>query len=168
MELRDYCQDDIWLTEFLEGDPIVMRDLGGPTPKEKIQQIHTRRLNSVIAKTVMYFTIVPDPDGGPVGTIGIWESDWEGSKIKEMGWMLLPTFQGRGLVTAAGRMILDRARTEQNRTSARSTRFQLSTTVRQTPFAVSWVFPCLEKLRLRTTDRLSSAIIGKSTSKFRN
>jgi RimJ/RimL family protein N-acetyltransferase len=114
MELRDYCHDDIWLTELLEGDPIVMRDLGGPTPEEKIQQIHTRRLNSVIARTVMYFTIVPDPDGGPVGTIGIWESDWEGSKIKEMGWMILPTFQGRGLATAAGRMILDRARTEQN------------------------------------------------------
>ena len=114
MELRDYCHDDIWLTESLECDPDVMRDLGGPTPKEKIQQIHTRRLSSVLAKTVMYFTIVPNPDGNPVGTIGIWESDWEGSKIKEMGWMILPTFQGRGLATAAGRLILDRARTEQN------------------------------------------------------
>jgi hypothetical protein len=45
MELLDYCHDDIWLTESLECDPDVMRDLGGPIPKEQIQQIHTRRLS---------------------------------------------------------------------------------------------------------------------------
>ncbi len=39
MELRDYCQDDIWLTEALECDPNVMRDLGGPTPQEKILEL---------------------------------------------------------------------------------------------------------------------------------
>jgi RimJ/RimL family protein N-acetyltransferase len=91
-----------------------MRELGGPTPTEKIPQIHARRLKSVIAKTVWYLTIVPDLDGGPAGTIGIWETDWEGSKINEMGWMILPAFQGRGLATLAGRMILDRARAEQH------------------------------------------------------
>jgi RimJ/RimL family protein N-acetyltransferase len=114
MELRDYCNDDLWLTEALELDPNVMRDLGGPTAKEKIPQIHTRRLNSVIDKTVWYLTIVPDLDSGPVGTIGIWETDWEGSRINEMGWMILPAFQGRGLATLAGRLILDRAKAEQH------------------------------------------------------
>ena len=113
MELRDYSNDDLWLTEALECDPNVMLELGGPTAKEKIPQIHTRRLNSVIAKTAWCLTIVPDVDIGPVGTIGIWESDWDGSRINEMGWMLLPAFQGRGLVTQAGRMILNRAKLEQ-------------------------------------------------------
>ena len=89
-----------------------MRDLGGPTPKENILKIHTRRLNSVLDRTVWYFTICPEPGGAPVGTIGLWDSDFDCAKIKEMGWMVLPAFQGRGLATAAGQMTLARARTE--------------------------------------------------------
>jgi RimJ/RimL family protein N-acetyltransferase len=90
-----------------------MQDLGGPTPKEKIPALHTRRLNSVLSKTVWYFTIVPDSATGPVGTIGVWESDWQGAKINEMGWMILPAFQGLGLASKAGQMLLNRARSEQ-------------------------------------------------------
>jgi RimJ/RimL family protein N-acetyltransferase len=112
MELKNYCNEDIWLTEALECDPIVMMDLGGPTAKEKIPALHARRLQSVLASESWYFTIIPKPEDGPVGTIGIWESDWEGSKIIEMGWMLLSGYHGRGLATAAGQMLLDRVRTE--------------------------------------------------------
>ncbi len=113
LSLREYCSDDMWLTEALEGDPDVMRDLGGPTAHDRIEQIHRRRLASVMEKTVWYFTICPAPDGKPAGTIGIWESEWQGLPINEMGWMLLPAFQGRGLVTAAGRLILSRAKAEE-------------------------------------------------------
>ena len=113
IELRDYCDDDLWLTEALECDPVVMHHLGGPTLRENILKIHTRRLNSVLAKTTWYLTIVPDPADGPVGTIGIWDADWEGEKIREMGWMILPKFQGRGLAKTAAQMLLDRARAEQ-------------------------------------------------------
>jgi RimJ/RimL family protein N-acetyltransferase len=113
MELRDYSNDDLWLTEALECDPTVMQHLGGPTPKEKITKLHERRLNSVLTKTVWYFTIVADPADGPVGTIGIWESDWKDSRVNETGWLILPAFQRRGLAKAAGQMILDRAKAEQ-------------------------------------------------------
>lgn len=110
MELRDYCDNDLWLAEALECDPEVMKDLGGPTKKADVQRHHKRRLNHVLNKEIWYYTIIPEPRNGAVGTIGIWESDWKGSKIHEMGWMILPAFQGRGLATAAGRMILERAK----------------------------------------------------------
>lgn len=112
MRLRDYSDEDLWLTRALETDPEVMRDLGGPTPTEKVSQHHARRLKSTLAGTVWYFTIRPDESTGPVGTIGVWESDWKGAKINEMGWMILPAFQGRGLATQAGRLVLERARVE--------------------------------------------------------
>jgi len=112
IEFRDYCDEDLWLTEALECDSLVMHDLGGPTARETVQQHHRRRLNSVLEKAVWYLTIRPDPDAQPVGTIGIWQADWQGAKINEMGWMLLPAFHGRGLATAAGRLLLYRARDE--------------------------------------------------------
>lgn len=112
IELDDYCDEDYWLAEALECDPAVMQDLGGPTARENVLQHHRRRLNSVLKKEVWYLTIRLEPDYSPVGTIGIWQADWHGSKISEMGWMLLPAFHGRGLATAAGRMLLERARVE--------------------------------------------------------
>ena len=111
MELVPYAAGDLWLTEALEGDPEVMRELGGPQPKEKIPVIHERRLGHV-ARGAWYFKIVPDAATGAVGTIGVWNTEWKGEKISEMGWMVLPAFQGRGLASAAVRSLLDRARAE--------------------------------------------------------
>ena len=48
-----------------------------------------------------YFKIVPDQDGAPAGTIGIWAASWRGEPIHETGWMFLPAFRGRGISTAA-------------------------------------------------------------------
>lgn len=112
MQLKEYCNDDMWLVEALECDHVVMRDLGGPISRERIEEIHKRRLRGVISKAYWYFTIHPDDTSGAVGTIGIWESEWEGARINEMGWMILPAFQGRGIASQAGRIILDRALNE--------------------------------------------------------
>jgi RimJ/RimL family protein N-acetyltransferase len=112
MKLRDYSDADLWLTELLECDPATMQELGGVTSKDRIPAIHKRRLDSVLSKSVWHFVIVPAELDTAVGTIGIWESEWEGSKINEMGWMILPAFQGRGIATHAGKLIFERARNE--------------------------------------------------------
>ena len=111
MDLLPYGADDLWLTEALECDPAVMQDLGGPVPRESIPQIHQKRM-AYIAKGAWWFKIVPDPAIGPVGTIGIWEGEWNGSPIHEMGWMVLPAFQGRGLASVAAQTIVERARSD--------------------------------------------------------
>ncbi len=109
MELVTYSGGDMWLTEAIETDPVMMANLGGPVPREDIPRIHARRLEHV-AKGAWYFTIVPEPSGPPVGTIGIWASDCNGAEISEITWAVLGEFQGRGLASEALRLILGRAR----------------------------------------------------------
>lgn len=111
MELVPYAQDDLALTEAIECDPAMMKDLGGPWPKEKIPEIHRKRLAHVAGGS-WWLKIVPQAGGPAAGTIGLWPMEWEGEAAHEMGWMVLPAFQGKGLASEAGRMILARARAD--------------------------------------------------------
>ena len=107
MELRAYTDDDLWLTEALETDPDVMRELGGPTDRARLPETHRRRLAAP-----WWFTIVAEPGRPPVGTIGIWETTHDGEEIHETGWMVLPAHQGRGIASAALTLLIERARAE--------------------------------------------------------
>jgi RimJ/RimL family protein N-acetyltransferase len=111
MELLAYTDADLALTEAIECDPVMMAELGGPWPREKIPEIHRKRL-AYIARGAWWFKIVPEPGGVPVGTIGLWESEHRGEKIHETGWMVLPAFQGRGLAGRAARLLLGRAKAD--------------------------------------------------------
>lgn len=116
MDLVTYTADDAWLTAALECDARVMHDLGGPVPSADISQIHQRRL-AYIAQGAWYFKIVPDAATGPVGTIGLWQSQWNSAPIHEMCWMVLPQFQRRGFAGAAARRLIDRAVAENHCTA---------------------------------------------------
>jgi RimJ/RimL family protein N-acetyltransferase len=111
MKLLPYGPNDFWLIEAMETDAEVMKNLGGAMPKEKMPAIHERRLKHV-GRGDWYFTIHPEGGGGPVGTIGIWDSQWKGETVGETGWMLLPAHQGRGLAGAAARLLFSRARAD--------------------------------------------------------
>jgi RimJ/RimL family protein N-acetyltransferase len=111
MELRLYTDEDLALTEALETDPAVMAELGGPVPRGEIEGIHRRRLAGV-ADDPWWLVIVPEPGGPAAGTIGIWETEHDGERIHETGWMVLPAFQGRGIASAALGMLLERVRSE--------------------------------------------------------
>jgi RimJ/RimL family protein N-acetyltransferase len=107
MELRRYRDDDLELTEALECDPGVMGDLGGPADPADLVEAHARRVADE-----WYLTIVPRPGGPPAGTIGIWDSELHGSPIHEVGWMVLPAAQGRGVASRALGLLIERAREE--------------------------------------------------------
>jgi RimJ/RimL family protein N-acetyltransferase len=107
MELRAYTDADLALTEALETDPEVMRELGGPIARERLPAVHRRRLADP-----WWFTIGVEPDGPPVGTIGIWETEHDGHALHETGWMVLPAYQGRGIASGALTLLLERARAE--------------------------------------------------------
>ena len=48
-----------------------------------------------------------------VDNIGYWERVWQEETVYEIGWGVLPTFQGRGIASAATAEAVASARTEQ-------------------------------------------------------
>lgn len=106
MALRRYRDGDFDLTEALETDPEVMRELGGPIDRSRLPGLHRRRLEEP-----WWFTIALGPGGPAVGTIGIWPGILDGAAIHETGWLLLPAFHGRGIAGAALDELIARAGT---------------------------------------------------------
>jgi RimJ/RimL family protein N-acetyltransferase len=113
VELRDITMDDLPLYERTATDPSMMAELGGPLPRaglaEKLRGIE----DDVQAGRVWFFTIIPDREGGTAaGTVCVWDHKWNGEMINEIGWMVVPEFQGRGLASEAVRAVLERARAQ--------------------------------------------------------
>jgi RimJ/RimL family protein N-acetyltransferase len=105
MRLVPYGDGDFRLTVRLETDPEVMAELGGPRPAESLREAHRSRATHN-GPGDQWLKIVPEPGGPDAGAIGVWLSDWHGEPIHEVGWMVLPEFQGRGLASAALRELL--------------------------------------------------------------
>jgi RimJ/RimL family protein N-acetyltransferase len=103
--------DDLPLLRALVGDEAMMAHLGGPEPDEKIAE-RNRRYGRPGSRQSR---IVDAATGDGVGWVGYWERDWQGDAIYEMGWSVLPAFQGRGFATAAARLIIEQARAERGR-----------------------------------------------------
>jgi RimJ/RimL family protein N-acetyltransferase len=110
VELRPYADGDIWLTEELETDAAVMSELGGPQPPESIPKTHERRLGAVDGGN-WWLVIEPEP-GIAAGTIGVWPTTQDGVEMFEVGWMVLPRFQRRGIASDALAELIDRCRAE--------------------------------------------------------
>jgi RimJ/RimL family protein N-acetyltransferase len=108
MELRDVTLEDEWLWERLRCDPVMMSELGGPLPKEGIPAKIRADVASVQADE-SWNSVILDDDGAPAGSVCIWRHDEDGDPHSEIGWMVLPEFQGRGLGKAAAAAILRRA-----------------------------------------------------------
>jgi RimJ/RimL family protein N-acetyltransferase len=105
--LAPYTNADLALTEALETDADVMRELGGPIARAELPRIHARRLDDP-----WYFKVVDAGSGEPLGTIGIWEKELDGVTLHETGWMVLPRFQGRRVASRALALLIERVRAE--------------------------------------------------------
>jgi RimJ/RimL family protein N-acetyltransferase len=113
MELRNIEAGDLWLYEAIHCDPRMMEHLGGPLPKEGLAEKVERDATATEADEVWVLVIVPDEESGEAaGTVTIWEHEVGGETLNEIGWMVLPKFQGQGAGSTVVRMALDRAREE--------------------------------------------------------
>ena len=97
VHIEPWAEGDLALLERILGDPAMMGHLGGPESREKIAARHVRYLAG--AERDPQFKIV----GGDAaaGWVGYWEREWREREIYEIGWSVLPGFQGRGLARAA-------------------------------------------------------------------
>ncbi|MFE9201986.1 GNAT family N-acetyltransferase [Micromonospora sp. NPDC007230] len=109
---------DVRIQPWIEGDldllrqlnsPEVRRHTGGPETDEQVVSRNARYARSSGTGAGCMFTIGL-PDGTKVGSVGYWERAWRGEQVWELGWAVLPAYQGRGLATAAVLATLDAAR----------------------------------------------------------
>jgi RimJ/RimL family protein N-acetyltransferase len=115
LDLRVYSEGDLALTEALECDPEVMRELGGAVTKESAATAHRKRVAGV-KDDPWYFTIILGEGRPSAGEIGIWRSEAHSEALDEVGWMVLPDFQGRGIASSALGMLIERLRADGGRT----------------------------------------------------
>ncbi|MET8946593.1 GNAT family N-acetyltransferase [Streptomyces sp. NPDC004542] len=114
MLLRDVTPDDVDAYLRMRCDPVLMRDLGGPLPSEGMTDKVRRDAEAAMADTAWIKMIVPDP-GAPesvAGQVCLWSHESGEEPIAEIGWMVLPEFQGRGFGKLATRALLEQARDE--------------------------------------------------------
>ena len=89
----------------------MMEHLGGPESREKIAERQSRYEQPDSKQ----FKIVDVATGEGVGWVGYWQREWRGDDVYEIGWSVLPAFQGRGIAGSATLEAIAIARSERTR-----------------------------------------------------
>jgi RimJ/RimL family protein N-acetyltransferase len=110
IRLEPWSPGNLPLLERLLGDAAMMTYLGGPESPEKIAERQTR-----YEQDPRQLRIVDVASGDGIGWVGYWEREWRDQDVYEIGWFVVPEFQGRGIASAATRGALDAARAERDR-----------------------------------------------------
>ena len=113
MRLRDVQPGDVGAYVRMRCEPVMTAELGGPLPREGIEEKVARDVREARADTAWIKMIVPDhaEPGAVAGSVALWShADEGGEPVSEIGWMVLPEFQGRGIGKRAVRALLELAR----------------------------------------------------------
>ena len=111
--LRDVQPSDVDAYVRMRCDPVMMADLGGPLPRDGIEAKVDTDVRKTRADDYWISMIVPDSAAPEVvaGTVGLWSHEnGADAELAEIGWMVLPEFQGQGYAKRAVRAVLERAR----------------------------------------------------------
>jgi RimJ/RimL family protein N-acetyltransferase len=111
MRLEPWGEGDLALLRKCVGDPAMMVHLGGPESSEKIAERQARYEKPDSRQ----FKIVDEATGKGVGWVGYWERERLGDEVYEIGWAVVPAFQGRGIAASATLEALAIARAERKR-----------------------------------------------------
>src|SRR4051812_2012113 len=94
VQLVAWSDADAGLLAALNGDEAQMAHVGGAETAAKIAE---RQARYVIDPG--QFAVVA-ADGVHAGWVGFWTREWRGATVYEIGWSILPAYQGRGLASA--------------------------------------------------------------------
>ncbi|MET3194960.1 GNAT family N-acetyltransferase [Bacillus sp. OAE603] len=100
IQIVPWTSSDLHLL-YLLNTPNMMKYLGGPESNEHILSRHNLYLELGAQKKGQMFTIMIQPLQLIVGSVGYWEKVWRNETIYEMGWNVLPEYQGNGIATLA-------------------------------------------------------------------
>lgn len=110
VQLLPWSEGDLPLLEKLLGDPHMMTHLGGPESQEQILRRHIRYVRLPENGTDHMFKVLWGPHAEAVGNVGYWRKTWRDQAIYEMGWLVLPAYQGQGIATQAAAAVIEHAR----------------------------------------------------------
>jgi RimJ/RimL family protein N-acetyltransferase len=107
VRIEPWAEGDFALLEELN-DAEMTEHLGGPETQEKLAARQAR----YVRPDSRMFKIVDEPTGEGIGSVGYWERSWRGEDVYEIGWGVLPSFQGRGIASTATALAVAMARAE--------------------------------------------------------
>jgi RimJ/RimL family protein N-acetyltransferase len=112
MRLRDVLLSDVDAYVAMRCDPVMTAELGGPRPRDGIEAKVARDVEEAAADISWIKMIVPAEAAPEVvaGSVVLWSHNQDSEPISEIGWMVLPEFQGRGIGKLAVRTLLELAR----------------------------------------------------------
>jgi RimJ/RimL family protein N-acetyltransferase len=111
MRLRRVRMSDVDTYVRMRCDPVMMAELGGPLPRDGIEEKVRRDVEESDADRA-WIMMVELEDGVVAGSVVLWSHQEQAEPFSEIGWMVLPEHQGRGIATSATRTLLERARDE--------------------------------------------------------
>lgn len=100
VKIMPWSDADLGLLHLLN-TPEMLEHLGGPETDDQVEARHERYVGIAGKGTGRMFSIVLLAELEPVGNIGYWERVWNGETVYEMGWGVLPPFQGKGIASLA-------------------------------------------------------------------
>jgi RimJ/RimL family protein N-acetyltransferase len=106
--LEPWGAGDLQLLRRLLGDPVMTEHIGGPRSDEKIVERQGRYEAAADSDTTWLFKVLEDETG--VGWVGYWEREWRDGQVWEIGWSVVPEFQGRGIAGRATAKVIEHAR----------------------------------------------------------
>jgi RimJ/RimL family protein N-acetyltransferase len=112
LRLEDWGEGDLPLLKALLGDPAMTVHLGGPETDEKLAERQQRYERIRESGTGRMFKIVDASSGEAMGSVGYWDKRWRDEDVYEIGWSVLPAFQGRGIASIATSLAIESARAE--------------------------------------------------------
>jgi RimJ/RimL family protein N-acetyltransferase len=112
VHIEPWGEGDLPLLKKLLGDPAMTEHLGGPESDDQL--IKRQALFEQLAESGQgrMFKIIHETSGEAVGSVGYWDSTYQGEDIYEMGWSVLRTFQGQGIASIAVTQALVLARSD--------------------------------------------------------
>jgi RimJ/RimL family protein N-acetyltransferase len=108
VRIEPWGRGDLPILEGALLDPAMTEHIGGPESPERIARRQTRYEQPGSGQ----YKIVDETTGEGMGWVGYWDREWGGEDVYEVGWAVLPAFQGRGAATAGMTQLLEVLRAE--------------------------------------------------------
>ncbi|MBO0777537.1 MAG: GNAT family N-acetyltransferase [Ktedonobacteraceae bacterium] len=112
IRLEPWGEGDLPLLKKTLGDPVMTRYLGGPESDEQLLERQARYERFAESGKGRMLKIILEATGEAAGKVGYGDSIHNGEGIYEIGWQVLPAFQGQGIASAAVARAIAMARSD--------------------------------------------------------